>query len=71
MFEEIEAELRDEEEQTASDNIENAPEDSSTCQKWSRPPLKSLDPEVDTVTFQQLDVDYYRVSFRLVLCTVH
>ena len=63
MFEEMEAEMRDEDDPIPQENVENAPEDKQTCQKWSRPALKSIDPKHDAITFQQLDVDYYRVRF--------
>ena len=70
MFEEMEAEMRDEDDPTVNENVENAPEDSPTCQKWSRPPLKSIDPKNDAITFQQLDVDYYRVRYRFTQFTL-
>lgn len=35
------------------------PESCSTNSKWSRPPLKEIDPKKDGLIFQQVDLDFY------------
>lgn len=35
------------------------PENQQTSQKWARPDLPKINPKVDAVIFQQLDIDHY------------
>lgn len=37
----------------------DGPDNVATSTKWSRPPAPALNPKSDSVTFQQMDVDYY------------
>lgn len=37
----------------------DGPENQQENQKWSRPCMPFLDPDVDAVVFQQIDVDHY------------
>lgn len=37
----------------------DGPENQQTSQKWARPDLPSLNPKIDAVVFQQMDVDNY------------
>nr|BAJ78774.1 DNA polymerase delta catalytic subunit [Panorpa takenouchii] len=39
--------------------VGEGPEMQETCSKWSRPDLPKLDPKVDSISFQQLDIDHY------------
>jgi hypothetical protein len=42
-------------------NIEigEGPENLSTNLKWSRPALHKIDPKENSITFQQIDLDFY------------
>lgn len=51
-------------EQTFDDDFtetiaEDAPETIRTHSKWSRPKLPNLDPEKESIIFQQIDIDFY------------
>jgi DNA polymerase delta subunit 1 len=35
------------------------PENQNTCKKWARPVLPYFDPEIDTIEFQQIEIDHY------------
>lgn len=35
------------------------PEQENTSVKWSRAPPPPLNPQVDTLTFQQIEIDHY------------
>lgn len=39
--------------------IGDGPENRNSSVKWSRPAVKPLDPELDDIIFQQLDIDHY------------
>ncbi|XP_060084003.1 DNA polymerase delta catalytic subunit-like [Ylistrum balloti] len=58
LFDEMESELKgdvDMADEVAGDGPDNVP----TSTKWSRPPAPILNPKKDSMTFQQMDVDYY------------
>lgn len=39
--------------------IGEGPETQETCIKWARPDVPKLDPEIDTLIFQQIDIENY------------
>ncbi|RNA04404.1 DNA polymerase delta catalytic subunit [Brachionus plicatilis] len=39
--------------------IGQGPENVTTNTKWARPPLPIINPSQDTITFQQIDLDFY------------
>lgn len=66
MLEEVEAECRNDLEEVVGEG----PEAQTTSMKWSRPKVPPFDPEVDSLVFQQLDVDYFvGVLINLFFCT--
>lgn len=65
MLEEVEAECRNDMEEVVGEG----PEAQTTSMKWSRPKVPPFDPEVDSLVFQQLDVDYF-VGVLIYLFTV-
>jgi len=40
-------------------NSAEGPEVTTTTLKSMRPPVGNIDPSVDSITFQQIDMDYY------------
>ncbi|KAK2170976.1 hypothetical protein NP493_1118g00000 [Ridgeia piscesae] len=56
MLCEMEAEMREAESQESS---AEGPEVTTTTLKSMRPPVGNIDPSVDSITFQQIDMDYY------------
>ncbi|XP_021342594.1 DNA polymerase delta catalytic subunit-like [Mizuhopecten yessoensis] len=57
MFDEMENEMKGDVDM--ADVAGDGPDNVATSTKWSRPLAPTLDPRKDSVTFQQMDVDYY------------
>ncbi|KAL3841404.1 hypothetical protein ACJMK2_019556 [Sinanodonta woodiana] len=62
VFEEELALMDELENEMAGDHAEcvgSGPAYVPTSSKWSRPPVPPLDPKIDSIVFQQIDVDHY------------
>ena len=61
--------FKDEDDATQPDQIEfgQGPENTTTNVKWARPPMKDVDASIDTLIFQQIDLDFYEGTFQRIL----
>jgi hypothetical protein len=44
--------------------VGHGPETQFTNSKWSRAPMPPVDQTKDTLTFQQIDIDFYEGNFK-------
>ncbi|KAH9507561.1 hypothetical protein Btru_051479, partial [Bulinus truncatus] len=56
LLDSLEAEMGDSE---SMEVVGDGPECETTSSKWARSPLPNIDSAKDTITFQQIDLDYY------------